>query len=133
MSASLFEAALDHVRTGRTLDQAFEQLLDAFFLAPTDDMKFAVLAEGPPLTGDPRLDALAGAVAEYLANQQGLPRVPSWASDPARILDRPWHMCATDDFGMRSYLSIVSPAEFRSHNVFTEERPLRWGRSGRLH
>jgi hypothetical protein len=30
---------------------------------------------------------------------------------------------------MREYLSFASPAEFRSRNIFTEERPLRRARS----
>ena len=34
---------------------------------------------------------------------------------------------------MREYLTFASPAEFRSRNIFTEERPLRRARSqGRL-
>jgi hypothetical protein len=122
-------AALEHVRAGWTLDRAFAEFLDTFFLAPNPEMQLAVLSEAP--TGDPRLDALAGAVAEYLAKQYRLPRVPAWASEPGRYLDRPWHICALDD-GMREYLTFASPAEFRSRNIFTEERPLRWGRSGGL-
>ena len=31
---------------------------------------------------------------------------------------------------MREYLTFASPAEFRSRNIFTEERPLRRARSG---
>jgi hypothetical protein len=133
MGANLFASALEYVQAGWTLDQAFAELLDAFFLAPNAEMQLAVLSEAPPPTGDPRLDALAGAVAEYLAKQHRLPRVPAWASDRSRYLDHPWHMCAFDDHGMREYLTFTSPGEFRSHNIFTEERPLRWGRSGRLH
>jgi hypothetical protein len=34
----------------------------------------------------------------------------------------------TDD-AMREYLTFASPAEFRSRNIFTEERPLRRARS----
>jgi hypothetical protein len=30
---------------------------------------------------------------------------------------------------MREYLTYASPAEFRSRNIFTEERPLRRARS----
>jgi len=39
------------------------------------------------LTGDDRLDALVGAIAEYLAKQRRLGSVPHWVSDPARRLD----------------------------------------------
>jgi hypothetical protein len=34
-----------------------------------------------------------------------------------------------DDKAMREYLTFASPAEFRSRNIFTEERPLRRGRA----
>jgi hypothetical protein len=93
MDTSLFAFALERVRAGSTLDQAFAEFLDAFFLTRNVDMQLAVRSEVPPLTGDPHLDALAGAVAEYLARQHRLPRVPDWAADRARYLDRPWHMC----------------------------------------
>ena len=131
MGANLLAAALERVRAGWTLDQAFTDFLAAFFLAPDSEMQLAVLSDAPPPTGGPRLDALAGAVAEYLSKQHRLPCVPAWASEPGRYLDRPWHLCAADDDGMREYLTFASPAEFRSRNIFTEERPLRWGRSSR--
>jgi len=38
----------------------------------------------------PRLDALVGAMAEYLAQQRRLGRVPHWVCDPARRLAEPW-------------------------------------------
>ena len=83
----------------------------------------------PPLTGDARLDALAGAVAEYLARQYALPTIPAWAFEPVRYLERAWHTTPFDSDGMREYLTFASPAEFRSRNIFTEERPLRRARS----
>ena len=132
MGENSLAAALERVRAGWTLDRAFAEFLDTFFLAPNPEAQLAVLAEAAPLTGEPRLDALAGAVAEYLAKQHRLPKVPTWASGRERYLDHPWHICALDD-GMREYFTFASPAEFRSRNIFTEERPLRWGRSGRLH
>ena len=76
-----------------------------------------------------RLDALAGAIVEYLAKQHKLGRVPPWASKPARFLDRPWHACPFENDAMREYLTFASPAEFASRNIFTEERPLRRARS----
>ncbi len=81
------------------------------------------------MTGDARWDALAGAVAEYLARQYRLATVPAWAFEPRRYLDRPWHTSSAADDGMREYLTFASPAEFRSRNIFTEERPLRRARS----
>ena len=132
MSASLLAAALDRVQEGWTLDLAFAEFLEGFFLAPTHEAQLELLSE-PPLTGNSRLDALAGAVAEYLAKQHRLPRVPTWAGDSTRYLDRPWHLCASEDNGMCEYLTFASPGEFRSRNIFIEERPLRWGRGGEVH
>src|SRR5216684_2983021 len=80
-------------------------------------------------TGASRDVTLAGAIAEYLAKQHRLGRVPHWASGPARYLDRPWHTCPFENDAMREYLTFASPGEFSSRNIFTEERPLRRARS----
>ena len=70
-----------------------------------------------------------GAVAEYLAHEYALPRVPAWAFEAARYLDHAWHTSSFADDAMREYLTFASPAEFASRNIFTEERPLRRARS----
>ena len=56
-------------------------------------------------------------------------RVPAWVFEPRRFLDRAWHVSSIDAPAMREYLTFSSPAEFRSRNIFTEERPLRRVRS----
>ena len=83
----------------------------------------------PQATGDQRLDALAGAIAEYLARQYALPAIPEWVFEPDRYLERAWHVSPFNDDAMREYLTFASPAEFRSRNIFTEERPLRRARA----
>ena len=45
----------------------------------------------PPPTGDAHLDGLFGGIAEYLARQFVLSRVPAWAFSPSRYLDHAWH------------------------------------------
>src|SRR5204862_7727437 len=50
-----------------------------------------------PLTGNAHLDALAGAVAEYLSRQYELPGIPPWAFEPVRYLDHPWHASSIED------------------------------------
>jgi hypothetical protein len=82
----------------------------------------------PGLIGDDRLDALVGAIAEYLAKQRRLGRVPPWVSNPARRLTSPWFAIVLPSDAMREYLTFSSPAEFASRNIFTEERPLRRSR-----
>lgn len=115
--------------TGEAQDKALAEFLDTFYLAGSIDAQLAALSDPPPATGDIRLDALAGAVAEYLARQYQLPHVPDWVFGPNRFLDRAWHISPFADNAMREYLTFASPAEFRSRNIFTEERPLRRARS----
>jgi len=123
--------AVERIQNGVSQDVAIAEFVDTFDLSSTGEECYATIAEEPALTNDKRLDALVGAIAEYLAKQHRLGRVPPWASGPARYLDRPWHTCSFADDGMREYLTFASPAEFASHNIFTEERPLRRARGPR--
>ena len=120
--------AVERIQSGISRDAAIAEFVDTFELAPTSEECYAAIAEEPALTNDRRLDALVGAIAEYLAKQHRLGRVPPWVSGPARYLDRPWHTCSVADDGMGEYLTFASPAEFASRNIFTEERPLRRAR-----
>ena len=79
---------------------------------------------------DLHFPGIAQDAAEYLARQYGLLTVPAWAFEPVRYLERAWHTTPFDNDAMREYLTFASPAEFRSRNIFTEERPLRRARSG---
>jgi hypothetical protein len=117
------------IRAGASREIVLAEFVDTFDLAPSIDARYATIAEEPVLTNDKRLDALVGAMAEYLAKQHRLGRVPRWASGPGRSLDQPWHTCPFADDAMREYLTFASPAEFASRNIFTEERPLRRARS----
>lgn len=103
----------------------FAGFLDEFYLAGTAEEQISMLEETPRLSGDPKLDALVGAVAEYLSKQFELDPVPPWASHPERFLREPWFTASVDAPGMKEYLAWSSPAEFRHRNIFTEERPLR--------
>jgi hypothetical protein len=120
--------AVERIRMGAPQDVALAEFVDTFDLAPTIEARYATIADEPALTSDKRLDALVGAMAEYLAKQRKLGRVPRWVGGSARYLDQPWHTCASTDDGMREYLTFSSPAEFASRNIFTEERPLRRAR-----
>jgi hypothetical protein len=110
----------ERITAGDELEMVLSEFLDTFYLARTSELRAETL----------RRDALAGAVAEYLARQYDLPSVPTWAFEPVRYLDHAWHTTPFDSPGMREYLAYASPAEFRSRNIFTEERPLRRARSG---
>jgi hypothetical protein len=117
------------IQTGAARDVVLAEFIDTFDLAKTDSDRYASIEQAPKLTGDGRLDALVGAIAEYLAKQRRLGRVPHWVCNPARRLDDPWFTTATPSDAMREYLSFASPAEFASRNIFTEERPLRRARA----
>ena len=120
--------AVERIQAGSTRDVELAEFVDTFDLATTDRDRYASIEREPKLTGDDRLDALVGAIAEYLAKQRRLGRVPQWTSDPARRLTSPWFTTASPSDAMREYLTFSSPAEFASRNIFTEERPLRRAR-----
>ena len=129
MRPNTLAEAVDRIQTGASQDVTLAEFVDMFDLAPTIEAPYVTIAEEPVLTNDKRLDALVGAIAEYLAKQHRLGRVPPWASGSARYLARPWHACPFANDAMREYLTFASPAEFSSRNIFTEERPLRRARS----
>jgi hypothetical protein len=129
MRPSTLAEAVERVRSGEPLAKAWPEFVDNFLLARDDPMRFAMLAIEPTLTGDVKLDALAGATAEYLSKHFQLGRVPDWAAAPSRYLAEPWFTTTSTSLAMLEYLTFASPAEFRSRNIFTEERPLRRART----
>lgn len=120
--------AVDCIHAGAPQDATLAEFLDTFDLAATIDARYLTIEDGPALTQNERLDALVGAVAEYLAKQRRLGRVPFWVCDPARRLAEPWFTAACPTDGMREYLTYASPAAFSSRNIYTEEQPLRRAR-----
>jgi len=120
--------AVDRIRAGAAQDAALAEFLDTFDLAATSDAQYLTIEDEPVLTRNDRLDALVGAIAEYLAKQRRLGRVPSWVCDPARRLAEPWFNATSPTDAMREYLIYASPAAFSSRNIFTDERPLRRAR-----
>ena len=121
--------AIERVRCGEPQDIALAEFVDSFLTAPNDRARLASIDAEPAPSGEARLDALVGAIAEYLAKQYHLGRVPRWASEPRRKLDEPWFTTSSASPAMREYLSYASPAEFRSHNIFTDQQPLQRARS----
>jgi hypothetical protein len=120
--------AVERIEKGEPQDVMLAEFVDTFDLTKTNEGRYASIEQEPKLTGDSRLDALVGAIAEYLAKQRRVGRVPHWVCDPARRLDRPWFTVTSPSDSMREYLTFSSPAEFASRNIFTKERPLRRAR-----
>jgi hypothetical protein len=129
MRPATLAEAIKRIVDGSPQEKALPEFLDTFYLAQTAEKQLATIADRPMLTGDQHLDAFVGAAAEYLARQYQLPSIPEWVFEPHRFLERAWHVSQLGDAGMREYLTFASPAEFRSRNIFTEERPLRRARA----
>jgi hypothetical protein len=106
MRPSTLKEAVERLRDGDPRGAALAEFVDTFLLAPDADARYATIETEPPPSGDARLDALAGAVAEYLAKQYRLGRVPAWVSRPQRRLDEPWFTTSSFAPAMREYLSV---------------------------
>jgi hypothetical protein len=131
MRPNTLAEVVERICAGASRDIALAEFVDTFDLAATDEYRYASIENEPRLTGDERLDALVGAIAEYLAKQRRLGHVPPWTSHPARRLKSPWFTATSPTDAMKEYLTFSSPAEFASRNIFTEERPLRRARGPR--
>src|ERR1700704_145516 len=127
MRPSTLKEAVERLRDGDPRGAALAEFVDTFLLAPDADARYSTIETEPTLSGDAQLDALAGAVAEYLAKQYRLWRGTPWGFSPPGGRKPP--LVTTPPPAMREYLSVASPAEFCSHNIFTEEQPLRRARS----
>lgn len=128
MRPNTLAEAVERIKAGSARDVVLAEFVDTFDLAKTDAERYECIEREPNLSGDGRLDALVGGIAEYLAKQRRLGRVPRWVAGPARRLASPWFTTASPTDAMREYLTFASPAEFASRNIFTEERPLRRAR-----
>jgi hypothetical protein len=128
MRPNTLAEAVERIEAGVPQDVALAEFVDTFDLAPTVDAKYATIEREPQLSRDQKLNALVGAMAEYLAKNRRLGRVPVWVGAPERRLSEPWFTTNSPSPAMREYLSFASPGEFASRNIFTEERPLRRAR-----
>lgn len=124
MRPSTLSEAYERIVAGEPREKVFAEFLDTFYGLPDAQAQSQSLSAEPHLTGDTRLDALAGAAAEYLSKKYRA-GVPAWASKPERYLREPWFTSDASGPGMKEFLWHSSPAEFRSRNIFTEARPLR--------
>src|SRR5262249_33971227 len=76
MRPATLAQAYERIAADEPREAMLAEFLDTFYLAPSAERQLASISDEPRLTGDERLDALAGAIAEYLAKQNRLPKVP---------------------------------------------------------
>ena len=142
MTNSTLAQAFEKIVGGEPAEWALLEFVDAFFQESSNEARFALIAEAPRPTGRRHLDALAGAMGEYMAKHFCLPRIPAWIGEPSRYLDHPWHVmifndgrerpALSSDEGLREFLTFSSPAEFKSRCIFTDATPLPPRYYGRL-
>jgi len=126
--------AIERIVAGEEAERPLSEFIESFFAVETSEQRLALISEAPPATGQQRLDALAGALGEYMAKQFCLVNAPRWTIEPGRYLEHAWHVLIfndgrsrpllSSDAGLREFLTFSSPAEFRSRNIFTEATPL---------
>jgi len=85
MRPATLAEAIKRIVDGTPQDRALPEFLDTFYLAPTAERRLAAISERPPDSGDPHLDAFAGAAAEYLARQYQLPSIPEWVFESSSL------------------------------------------------
>ncbi|MGI8945178.1 MAG: hypothetical protein ACR2GL_02915 [Thermoleophilaceae bacterium] len=99
---------------GEDFRVASRELLDEVKLLPRAELRSRALAERPPPTGEARLDAYLGALAEHLAQRWGIAR-PGWAVEPDRFLETMWFL--SEVRGFRAIAIAQSPAAFRRRGI----------------
>jgi hypothetical protein len=124
MRPNTLAEAVARIQSGEPREAMLAEFVDRFDLAPSKDDRYAAIAREPDLTGDAQRDAPVGGIAECLARQRRLGRVPPWLGGPTRRLAEPWFTTSSPSPAMREYPTFASPGEFSSRNIFTEERPL---------
>jgi len=81
----------------------------------------ALLLVCPRGVGDPRWDAVLGALAEHLAFHDAVD-APDWCTQPHRFLDRPWFW--VDLPSVRRHALSGAPTAFRRRNVWIDRSDL---------
>ena len=124
MRPNTLAEAIDRIGRGESREKALGEFLDHFYGLTDEPSRYEALRPEPEIADDVRLNALAGAIAEYLAKRSRTD-VPEWVSAASSTLRDPWFTTDRPGPGINEYLWHSSPAEFRSRNIFTEGLPLR--------
>lgn len=131
MRPSTLAEVSNRVISGEKLEKAMAEFLDEFYNSSSVDIAEGMLQDSPPLTGDGYIDALMGAVGDYLSLQYLKRSSPRWTQDAERFSKEPVFTSPVDTPEIKAWLMHSSPGEFKHHNIFTEAIPLRRKRSER--
>lgn len=114
--------AAELLRQGESLSTVWRhavlQLLDVYESRLRNaglDAAAATFADEPAPTGDSKIDAALGALAEHLARRDDWP-VPAWAMKDSRFTDDWWFV--TELPGMHPWSLRESPLSFRRRGIF---------------
>lgn len=107
-------ATAERVRGGTELRAAAADFLDDLrrTVDVTDTARRIDLE--PPLV-EPHTDAYLGALAEHVADREGI-AAPAWTRRPERFLDHMWWPSRT--VGLHARAVVESPAAFRRRGIF---------------
>ena len=83
--------------------------------------RFAMVQDEPAPVGDPRFDALLAAITEFSCARH-LERVPAWAGESSRFLERWWFVSGLQS--MHADAIAHSPISFARRGVFITEDAL---------
>jgi hypothetical protein len=104
----------ERISAGTPLRDAVADFLDDLRWARgTEDVDRRI--DGEPPSVDDHCDCYLAAVAEHVAQENGL-AAPSWCRRPERFLDHFWWPSRTP--GLRARAIVESPAAFRRRGVF---------------
>ncbi len=113
-------ALADRIRAGADPLAEARDWLDAAARGSAAEVLDLIDAE-PSLTGNPRADALLGALAEHTATERGLP-VPAWTVGVDRFLDQFWFV--SDVPGFRAIALAQTPMALKRRCIFWPARSL---------
>ncbi|CAG0967533.1 hypothetical protein BURK2_01090 [Burkholderiales bacterium] len=117
---SLKEVALRGNAQGG-IDDFLREFMDEFYAEPSTQQRAQMLADEPPLSDNPRLNAYLAAVAEHLAFCYRLD-VPAWVGGAERFLARPFFPAGLES--LKATLLVESPVAFRRRMIFVGADPL---------
>ena len=130
MRPATLAEAIERIVDGTPQDKALPEFLDTFYLAPTAEQPAGGDCRAPGADGRPSVwTRLSVRRPNIWRGSINCRRSPSGSSSRIDFSIALGTSSQLDDPGMREYLTFASPAEFRSRNIFTEERPLRRARA----